>query len=130
MPAQTTSQTDAPHTFTCEQCKREFVAVRGMERCTCPHCGVEYMLRFVDATWGQIALAEPLKPGVDAQAARRTLDSLEAELKRASVEVRIPLLEGDYVPFNERLKRSLLGLALGALACFIILALLILLTAG
>ena len=123
MPVQSNRQTDTPHAFTCEKCKGNFVAMRGMDRCTCPGCGVEYMLRFVDATWGQIALAEPLKPGVDAQAARRTLDKLEADLMRASVEVRIPLLGGDYVPFNERLKRSLLGLALGVL-------ILTLLTAG
>ncbi len=130
MPVQSNRQTDAPHTFTCEKCKGNFVAMRGMDRCTCPGCGVEYMLRFVDATWGQIALAEPLKPGVDAQAARRTLDKLEADLMRASVEVRIPLLGGDYVPFNERLKRNLLIVMLTALACFIILAILTLLTAG
>lgn len=119
-----------PHTFSCEQCKRSVVVVRGMERCTCPHCGVEYMLRFVDATWGQIALAEPLKPGGDAQAARRTLDKLEADLMRASVEVRMPRLGDDYVPFNERLKRNLLIVMLTALLFLIVLAILIRLTAG
>jgi hypothetical protein len=118
------------HTFSCEQCKRSVVVVCGMERCTCPHCGIEYVLRFVDATWGQIALAEPLKPGVDVQAARRTLDKLEADLMRASVEVRRPLLGDDYVPFNERLKRNLLIVMLTALVWLIFLAILIRLTAG
>jgi hypothetical protein len=103
--------------------------MRGTDRCTCPHCGVEYVLRFVDVTWGQIGLAEPLKPGVGALEARRTLDMIETNLKHASVEIQVPISGDGYVPFKERLQRAMWGLALGAFACFIVLVILTILTA-